>query len=123
MIIPAILTLGTLGAMYYTRGTVSELAQGKNYRLGLNFNAPLFQKAATDQGQQADLTKIPFVISTALSQIGFTNVKPVSGPTAGADGLETYVYDGTWSKPDKYISGMFPPYLSAPAVYAKLPLL
>lgn len=120
-VIPIAITLGTVGALYYTRDPVRELTQNKSYRIGINFNPAVFQAANpgmnVDQTQLLN-TQIPTVIQNALAGMGFTNVRKVSGPTTSG-GVTTYWYDGAWSRETKYIAGVLPAYFNI-AVYAKL---
>lgn len=125
IIIPIAITAATLGTLYYTRDPVRELRRGKSYRIGLSFNAPVFQQGAggqipagTDMNALLN-NQIPIVLQNALTGMGFTNVRKVSGPGTPANGVYTYWFDGTWSREDRYVQGELPAYLNV-AVYEKL---
>lgn len=112
MIVPALLTVGTLGLMYATRDPVRELKQGKRYRIGVNFNTKLFPLGGAADLPTALRREVPNAINEALVSFGFTNVAYVSGPSDAKDGVYTYWYDGTWARPETTIQGTLYPWIN-----------
>lgn len=112
-IIPILLTLGTLGTLYYTRDPVRELKTGRSYRMALTFVPSAFNLPP-------DVNTASTVLTQLLTQVGFTNVRRVKDPTPQPDGSTVWWFDGTWSRPESIVTTPFPAGVSAPAVYAKL---
>lgn len=111
-LIPIALTVGTLGTLYYTRDPVSQLKQGKSYRIYVNVD-PRFQGAGQAQG--ADVTE---VIRNFLNQAGFSPLV-FRSRTAKAGDLVQYVYDGTWTRGESTINAPAIPGIGA-SFYQKL---
>lgn len=116
-VIPIILTLGTLGTLYYTRSPVAQLRQGKTYKIFVNVDSAMFQGGAA-----ADTQTVANTILGFLQQAGFQPARFRSSGRGPSPTITTYVFDGTWTRGEQYINTAAPPGIGA-SFYEKLPLL
>lgn len=115
-LIPIAITLATLGGLYYTRSPVSQLRQGKAYKIFVNVDSSLFQGAAAGSPEVAN------TIRNFLNQAGFSPITYSTFQKGSTPNLTTYIYNGTWTKGESTINAPATPGVSA-SFYEKLPLL
>lgn len=113
MIVPAVLTLATLGGLYYSRQPAKELTQNRNYRFAI---VTLPAQLEADPRRAAAGTPEALVKAT-VEQMGFTGVKNVRTEKKGD--ATWYWLDGRWSLPQTSIPAPPVNWIAGGAFYPK----